>query len=209
MLKQTPVGPLYELSRPLCSHLTAQGLQALPHRLRLLALYKRLYRLRLCFDNQYKQNDYLNLVRRKFKHGDVELRRRVFLQQQQPMSDTAMAARLANTYAFVFNATCSPRDAVEKVHFYDDLKAAQAPRTERSIVDTMLELERQMPPQLKHDHRYQWVQRTAEFYDAAAQPGLTTKQHNALAKRKEALYVGYLHYETALMAMNETHALCL
>lgn len=202
MLRNLPLGPTLELARPVCSHLTADLLRPLSRRGQLTALYKRLFALRHCID---RQEDYVRWLRRLFSR-DLDLRRRVFLGIDTPLSAAEYTRRLANTYAFVFNATCSA-PAPAKVHFYHELRDVQ-PRMESRILDTLIATEAQKPDAIKFDRSYLWVDALTAFY-AQVRPNLSRKDISTLAGKKIAHNIGFYQHEIAVMAMNEAHSLCL
>ncbi|GEQ67865.1 hypothetical protein JCM33374_g1531 [Metschnikowia sp. JCM 33374] len=165
-LNYTSIGPRLAVAKPLTPHVSSEYLMKLPPHQRLTCVYKRLYKLRfLMGDLQSYQNDYCNLLRRRFNHHDFNLRRNMMLGMNEQLSEESFANRLANTYAFVFNATCEPDAPIPKVNFYEDLKEALETRPETNVLQTMIRMERETPSIIKYDRKYSWVDGVIKFYE--------------------------------------------
>lgn len=202
------IGPRLMVSKPLVSHITAGYLMSLPSHLRVACVYKRLYKLRfMAGDDLVQQNQYQNLIKRKFSQ-DFNLRRNKVLGSDEHLLEEMMAERLANTYAFIFNATCDTAGPIPEVKFYDDLKVASKPRSETSVLRTMLMMEKEFPPDIKYDPKYTWIESVKSFYSMANQK-LLNRDYNKLANLERAHYVGFLQYERAMAQLNESLTLCL
>lgn len=197
VLRYTSTGPLLTLTKPL---------SVFPERTALrLHYYKKFYRLRnLVADNSYDQNRYCELLRRRFR-SDFGLRRTVIL-GLGPLSEDNLQTRLANTYAFVFNATCNVTDAQLPVLYYEDLPK---PRMETQILKTVLEIDKQTPSRIRYDRSYSWVHDTQSFYKELLETELTKKAIKNLGGAGKAEDLGFLDYEKTIMSLNETVGLCL
>lgn len=120
-----------------------------------------------------------------------------------------MAARLANTVAFVFNSTCNAQDDRGPVNFYADFIRETQPRLELSVLSTILLMDQQAPNSLKYDYRYKWVDEVLDFYAEVSQSDLPRKDINRLHNTGKASLLGFLHYEQCVMGLNESMQLCL
>lgn len=206
----TSIGPLLTVKKPLVSHLTPSYLTSLPPELRWKCLYKRLYKLRF-FIEPNSQVSYCLLLRNRFQHNSFKLRRELFLGSAIPLSDFDWVERMANTYAFVFNATCNRYDNPPPVHFYEEWKQAAEPKMEYSILRTILRMNYEMRKQfLGHD--YQWVPEIQSFFqkfDQLAQKQKLQKEINQMHNQGRSHLLGFFQYEKTLMSLNESLKLCL
>ncbi|QBM90508.1 hypothetical protein METSCH_F00890 [Metschnikowia aff. pulcherrima] len=208
-LNYTKIGPRLAVAQAITSHVTADYLMTLPLRQRLISVYKRMYKLRFMVgDSQSQQNDFCNLLRRKFSRQDFDTRRNKLLGLSEKLPEDVFTERLANTYAFVFNATCEPDGAIPSIRFYEDLKAAMEVRSETNVLRTILMMEREYPPLIKYDHTYEWVDSVKQFY-TLAMGDILNKEYNKLASTKTAHFIGYYQYEKTLAQLNESLTLCL
>ncbi|OBA19616.1 hypothetical protein METBIDRAFT_13363 [Metschnikowia bicuspidata var. bicuspidata NRRL YB-4993] len=208
-LKYTNIGPRLMVTKPVASPVTAEYLMGLSPRQRLTCVYKRMYKLRfMAGDSQSQQEEFKNLLRRKFQKQDFNIRRNKLLGLDEQLLEQSMARRLANTYAFLFNATCEPDRTIPEVNFYHDLEDALKSRHETSVIHTMLRMEYETPSILKYDYAYRWVEGVKDFYKLADQE-LLSKDYNKLAGSKIAHFIGFLQYERSVAYLNESLTLCL
>lgn len=204
----TPVGPRILLAKPLTSHITSLYLSGLPSKVMWRAAYKRLFKLRYLVDSKQQ---YAVVLRRRFEHGNFNLRREIILPSDSediaPLTQLQAAVRLANTYAFVFNATCNATDEMNEVTDYDLFKEASQQRIETSILNTILRMDKQAPNVVKYDRKYDWVARTRQFYDEfhLRDP----KKRISKGDQDLAALMGYLQYEHSIMMLNEKLQLML
>lgn len=206
----TNIGPRLILKSPLTSHVTAAHLLTLPPKTRLKSVYKRLYKLRFLIGESVPQQiDYCNLLRRRFARQDFNLRRNILLGTDDVLSEFEMTQRLANTYAFVFNATCDTKTHAAEINFYEELQQARKPRPEAALIETMLVMEKEMPREIKYDAKYLWVASVRLFYERAETPEILKREVNLLVNLKQTNWIGYLHYERTLAYVNESLQLCL
>ncbi|RKP31941.1 hypothetical protein METBISCDRAFT_26084 [Metschnikowia bicuspidata] len=205
----TSVGPLLTVQTPLTSHLTPKYLQSLPQSVQWKCLYKRLYKLRH-FIPQNSRLAYCLLLRTRFSHHDVELRRRLFLELETPITSSEWVRRLANTYAFVFNATCNPTDTPPHVNFYEEWRNATKPRIETSILLSVLRMHSEMRNESLH-RDYGWVNETRVFYDSVIKAVEEAKQKeiNRLHNLKKLHFLVFFQHEKTLASLNESMHLCL
>lgn len=208
-LNYTNIGPRIAVSKPITSHISTENLLSVPPRQRFTSIYKRMYKLRFMAGNsQSQQNDFCNLLRRRFSRHDFNLRRNLFLGVDDQLLEEAFTKRLVNTYAFVFNATCEPEGSIPEVNFYDELKESLKPRVETSVLHTMIMMERETPPIIKYDHKYKWVEDVKKFYGKASGE-ILKKEVNDLIASKSAHHIGFYQYERSLAHLNESLSLCL
>lgn len=207
----TSIGLCITVQKPITSHLTKKHLLSLPRTPRLLAVYKRLYKLRFFVEPKYQLN-YCKLLRRRFERNDYQLRRETFLGISTPIEEDELAHRLANTYAFVFNASCAKRDEIPVVNFYEDWKEAVEPRIETKILRTVLRMYYEARDQQDLQYDYRWVDYTKKFYQEAEQAYQKKKPQtsvNKLHREKKAHYLGFFMAEKSVMSLNESMGLCL
>lgn len=204
----TPVGPRIILATPLTGHINSLYLSSLSSKAMWRAAYKRLFKLRYLVDSKQQ---YAVALRRRFEHGNFNLRREIILLNDSgdifPLTKEHTAIRLANTYAFVFNATCNATDEIKEVTDYDLLKKASEQRIETSILNTILRMDKQAPNLVKYDRNYDWVRRTRQFSDEfhLRDP----KKRLSKGDQDLAALIGYLQYEHNIMMLNEKHHLML
>lgn len=204
MSLSSTITPRLTLSRAITSLPTLEYFGALGPRAMSLAAYRRLFRLRHLVEN----HDYTTILRRRFTRIDFNIRRQKVLGVLLPLSHQDMTTRLANTVAFIFNSTCHSKDERLPVYFYDDLVRETRPRLEREILSTILNMDRQMPPTLKYDYSYDWVDDVKLFY-AEVGSGPDRRNINRLFKTQQAPYLGFLQYEQCVMLLNESMNLCI
>lgn len=209
-LASTSIGPQLIVKNPICSHITADYLLLLLPKLRAKAMYKRLYKLRNFMDQRTRYS-YCHLIRSRTEQDAFELRRRLFLNLADPLSESSWTARLANTYAFVFNATCNRTDEPGSVNSYEDWKKASSSTKEMEILQTILRMHYEMRPVPELMNSYKWVEDIKDFYRRYDLIGdaLQKRQINELHGLKKSHYIGFFHYECTLMSLNENLGLCL
>lgn len=160
---------------------------------RVMYLYKQLYRLRRMVGGggrrHYFEQEYLTVLRRTFRTRDFPLKRSVFLPGSDPLNETELLGRQINTVAFVFNATVSSThvDPDDGLYFQKHKQQGQS-TLELDILGTILEMNHQMPALMRFDRKFEWTR--------------NIRPDNPVA-------IGYWQYETTLMRLNETMALCL
>lgn len=201
VLHNTNIGHVLTLYRAATSIPSAKYLESLPPRNMYLAVYRLLYRLR--FVARSNTDTYCTMLRRRIRDFDFSARRAAVLRLSNPLSQAEMAARLSNTIAFVFNATCA-KEPHGDVVTYEDLVAAQDPRIEQSVVNTILTMELQTPLATRFDYDYAWMEKIRRDYEEASD----SKKLQRLSKNG-ASQIGFLQYEAAVMALNETERMCL
>lgn len=203
-------GPLLTVKQRI-SHLSpVHGLLKLPRRTALLATYKHFFRLRhLVLDKPYQEQQYVQLLRRRFSRGDFNLRRNKVLGVSEFLSHEDLIRRIAATYTFVFNATCNVTDKPPPVKTYDDLKVANKPRLETSVLQTILKMEEGASPKLLHDFEYTWYDKACEREKELCLGTIDASRAKELNRTREVVDIGYADYERTVMALNESLGLCL
>lgn len=197
------------LTKTVNSSIDLQYLKTLKtDRTRLLALYKRFYRLRHIIDNNFQHTlRYQELIKWRFSREDFGLRREKVLEKSEDeLGSDGIWIRLLNTLDFAHNSTVIlPENISEKpVHFYQDLKTPE--RMERQMVRTILEMHHQKPNDIKYDYKYNWYVEIKRQYDQLpASP--TKKELNRILPNPS--YIGFRDYELNLMILNEMYNLCL
>lgn len=143
---------------------------------------------------------------------NFDIRRQIFLNISDPISENSWAQRLANTYAFIFNATCDKKDVPPMVNFNLEWRKESEPRLETSILATMLRMHYEMAAIKKlSGANYLWVEELDAFYETFENI-LKDKIPRNLAKmekQKVAFFEGFFQYEKTLMSLNESLQLCL
>lgn len=210
VFQNTSIGPLLTLHNAATSIPSVSYLKSFAGPSMHLAAYRRMFRLRhLVGRSETTISNYQNVLRRRFTKIDFNTRRSKVLGINDPLSHDEMARRLANTIAFIFNSTCNKSDTIPEVQFFQDLKKASETNIETSILATILLMEHQKPPVLKYDYSYKWVDDTKLFYQELENSKASKKEINRLYNTRKASYIGFLQYEMAAMAINETHHLLL
>lgn len=203
-------GPLLTLKHRISSLPPVDELLKLPKRTALLATYKYFFRLRnLVVDKPYHEQQYVLLLRRRYLRGDFNLRRAVVLGIHEPLRNDELIRRIANTHTFVFNATCNVTDEPPAVQTYEDVKAANKPRLETSILETILKVEEGMPPEILHDMDYTWFGEACEREQELCLGTIDTARAKELNRTREVVNIGYADYERTVMALNESLELCI
>lgn len=209
-LTSTNIGAQLLVKNPISSHITSEYLLSLPRDVRWKAVYGRLYKLRHFIDAKGRLS-YCQLLRSRTKRGDFELRRKLFLDISSPLSEKELVHRLANTYAFVFNATCNPTDTPPVARFYDEWKQISEPTKETSVLNTILRMhyEMRLNPKLLCD--YKWVDDVREFYNQyeSLKEQKKAREFSQLHNLKISQFIGFYQYEKTLMSLNESLNLCL
>lgn len=207
--QNTSIGPLLTLTKSKTTLRDANYYLLLTQRSMYLAAYRQLFRLRHLVGSDRNLSTYQNVIRRKFQKVDFQMRRSQVLRIEESLTNEQMAHRLANTIAFVFNSTCNKTDDSPPVQYYEDVKKASEPRTETSVILTILLMDHQAPHEIKYDFSYKWVGDTKAFYRNLHESKLNRKEMNRLFNTGRASHLGFLHYEESLMALNECLLLCL
>lgn len=178
-------------------------------KLKLLALYKRFYKLRNMIDAKpHSKETYQCLVRRKFTMEDFAQKRGMLLDDCDKLTETQVFERMINTLAFVHNSTVylpSDRQA-EPVFFFRDLQKPQ--RVEKLVLLTMLKMDEQKPPMIKYDRKYEWITNLNHLLSSLSE-NPDTKEYKSTFKEIDANLIGFRDYELNLMRLNECYSLCL
>lgn len=195
------------LKKPVINILSLETLDQLPNdKSRYLKLYKSFYKLRHLIDKEYKHDiRYQTLVKRYFKHQQFNKRRIMILGDVPELTQNELLSRMIKTLAFVFNSTVAMDDETKPIYFFEDLNEPE--RVEKSILQTILEMDYQKPNSIKYDFQYIWVKELNDALDKLPSDP-TVKEYRSIMKDKMD-YIGFQQYEKKLMILNENYNLCL
>lgn len=209
-LTSTNIGVQLLVKKPITSHITSEYLSSLPSHLHWRAMYSRLYKLRHFVDPKGRLS-YCRLLRSRTKRGDFELRRQLFLGISTPLTKKELVHRLANTYAFLFNATCNPLDEPPMARFYEEWKINSEPTKETNVLNTILRMHYEMQPTPRLLSDYKWVDDIKEFYTKyeSIRELKKSRELSQLYNSKISHHIGFYQYEKTLMSLNESLDLCL
>lgn len=181
-------------------------------RSQVMSLYKRFFRLRNMVSSKiYHRDTYQRILRRRFTRDDFQVRRKVVLGVEQPLTSTEYGHRILNTLAFVFNSTVEPGGETSNTPcnpplYFKDLKRPQ--RLEKSIFQTIIRMDQQKPDSLKYDRHYDWFREVEEAYrNIPAQA--CTKVYRSHFSNIDPCHIGFRDYELTVMLLNEQLGLCL
>lgn len=181
-------------------------------RSQVMNLYKRFFRLRNMVDSKiYHRDTYQRIIRRRFTRDDFQVRRKVVLGAEQPLTSTEYGNRILNTLAFVFNSTVEPDDETSSTSkkpalYFKDLERPQ--RFEKRIFQTIMRMDQQKPDSLKYDRHYSWFREVEEAYkNIPDQP--STKAYRSYFLNFDPSLIGFRDYELTVMLLNEQLGLCL
>lgn len=185
-------------------------------RARMLAMYKNFYKLRLFMSLKvWKRDHYCCIIRRRFQREDFDQRRKVVLEAASPLElnvveelkSGELFQRILNTLAFVHNSTVhlSSEADTRRPMYFEDLKVPQ--RRESQIISIILEMDRSLPPQIKHDSTFKWITETTQNLRFKEQD--TPKKFSKRFSGQPGLYIGARTHEITIMGLNETLGLCL
>ncbi|KAG2733197.1 hypothetical protein G9P44_004187 [Scheffersomyces stipitis] len=184
---------------------------------KLLALYRRFYRLRNMIYTGHSSAPiaYHTILRRDFERIDFNVRRNAVLGKEienHHLSEAELLTRMINTVMFVFNSTVSTRNADEEepeVLFFQDIKKTVSHTMESSIVSTILRMDSQKPDSIKYDFKYAWIEPFDQFmegFDEYFEKHPSSKRYGS---KYPMNWIGFRQYETTLMRLNESLGLCL
>lgn len=190
---------------------------ALPlDRIRMLALYKRFYRLRnFMGDKEWKTDHYCQILRRRFSREDFNTRRAKVLlsagdtEEVEPLTVEQITDRIINTLAFVHNSTVHLPTELDhqKPTYFEDLKQPQ--RIETQVVATIIELDQHLPNRLKNDLTYQWITHTTAYLNGLCVESTLPQKVRDTSHGMPGTNIGYRANEIVVMGLNETMQLCL
>lgn len=197
------------LGVPVSAFPSLSRLDALPSfQSKLRSLYKSLYRIRrLVDDKPHSQQNYTNMLRRRFVFENHNLRRERFLQEAAPLSQQQLLERLVNTYLFIHNSTCKVVDSPPSSLHWEELPKNDPVRIEKSILRTILQMEYQLPKAVKYDFSYKWLDAVEEIVQNTTSPA--KKDFSRDPQAPNILWIGYRDYHITLVHLNESYGLCL
>ena len=176
---------------------------------KLVALYKRFYRLRLFRNNKYDRINYTAALRRRFTTHRIELRRDIFLKESKnPLLFSQIIERAVNTLAFVQNASLyRPSEPEENLGDSD----RQIPTQESKLLSTILRVEAGMPLEVVSDFTYRWMDKIVNIDDDIESSAENRSSYKKKFAQKDEImhYLGYRDYFTNLERINERHRLSL
>ncbi|CAK9440015.1 uncharacterized protein LODBEIA_P41150 [Lodderomyces beijingensis] len=208
---------------------TQQSIKSLPNfKSKLRAYYKRFYKLRKFeiprhlrstsdIPNQETDLDsyaYVAFVRRQFQHHSYNTKRQKFL-NLEPLDDSQLEERMANTLAFVFNHSVGSTSdfSDELVVTVEDEIKSRVDTVETGILATLMRMDYDAPAEIKYDFQFRWV----DEYRKKMSPqgtGLQIQNRIQIKTKNEGVLDDYtlikyfMHGET-VMRLNESMKLCL
>ncbi|CAX41183.1 conserved hypothetical protein [Candida dubliniensis CD36] len=189
-------------------------------RSKLLAFYKRFYKLRKfeCNEQLYiikdipyytpdiNDQDYAAFVKRQFRSISYNTKREAIL-NLPALSEQELEQRMMNTLVFVFNHTVTAETPYSNNSSMteDDVAKTGIDNEETKIVSTILKLDNEMPNDIKYDFKFKWFKEFTNQLDSIdPKVGPTKKQLEYLTE-----HYGYRMYYITLMRLNESTKLCL
>lgn len=189
-------------------------------RSKLLAFYKRFYKLRKfeCNDQLYiikdipyytpdiNDQDYVAFVKRQFRSISYNTKREAIL-NLPALSEQELVQRMMNTLVFVFNHTVTKENLFldKSIRTKDESAKTGIDNEETKIVSTILKLDNEMPNDIKYDFKFRWFKEFTKQMDSIdPKVGPTKNQLEYLTE-----HYGYRMYYITLMRLNESARLCL
>lgn len=211
----SPIVSKFGVLVPKSYTITYSSIENFSYKKQLLVLYKRFYKLRLYQADSHCKLNYIKHIKRKIKHEDFNVRRRIFLGQSsaEDLSTTDLVKRMVNTLAFVQNASVFNRtnenEARLNGHKNDSKETSglYVGTIESQILSTILNMEYSMPTNVKLDHKFSWVDK---LNDVVLQIETPLKYEKSSLKMESTLVlIGYRDYHENLMSLNESYETCL
>lgn len=179
----------------------------------LLILYKNFYKLRTLIDqgNNYNQIHYINILKRRFRYIDYNVKREKILNLPK-LSESELIKRIFNSLIFTFNSTVSKLDEFPEIVTFTDIEKYDNRTLEGKVIHTFLTIELRTPNEIKYDFKFNWYNDFTEEIKIVEE----FNKQNAKKKKKEKVkkskyplsYVGYKQYELSVMNLNESYEMC-
>lgn len=198
---------------------------------KLLKFYKNFYKLKFLFeDDRLFSIMYHDLIKKSFKFSDFNLKRKIFLSQKlhpddvplepKNLSENELEKRILNTLVCVFNSTVkkdminhnsndyqiSINDLTKKKRFFfnKDYISENSDFFEKSLITTIIEMHYSMPPNIKYDYKYNWLNNLNKKINDYK----TINNGNNNNIKLEINYLAFKQYYITIMRLNESMIFC-